>query len=216
MNLIEKGKRFFKKVGSIKFWIAAVTEFIVLSIVGYVATSKIVHGGYIPKYEALDSIAKELISVQDWWVESIVGSSIPMFLVFGIQFFLLNQKMESKQLIYSALPFIKYLSWLSGKPVLFILGTASLFFGAIMFLGVEGHIKYFWGMLIPILMFLLTFSLRYTTSIIESGEGFSSFTYQNNKPIAWFCCAVAAGCWIFADLYTPFSDLYYLWTILDE
>jgi len=139
-----------------------------------------------------------------------------MFLVFGIQFFLLHQKTEAKELIFAALPFIKSLSWFAGKPIIFILGTASLFFGAILFLVVEGDVKYFAAMLIPLLLFILTFSLRYTVTAIASGDEFSPITYQYNKPIAWFCCFVAAGCWIFADLYCPFSDLYQLWTILND
>jgi hypothetical protein len=216
MAIVEKITNIFKKIGSIRFWFIATVTFIALSIAGYFASSKVVYGGYVEKYKALDPFAKNLISIQDWWVESLLGGCIPMFLVFGIQFFLLNQDKKTKDFLFSILPFIKFLNWFAGKPIIFILGTASLFFGAILFLAIEGDNKYYWAMLIPLTLFFLTFSLRYTAGEIASGTGFSPITYTYHKEIAWGCCILAASCWAFADIYSPFSDLYQLWKELTK
>ena len=216
MIIIENITKTLKTIGSIKFWFIATMTFITLSITGYIASSKVVYGGYVEKYQELDPFAKNLISVQDWWIESLLGGCIPMFLVFGIQFFLLNQNQKTKDLLFAALPFIKFLNWFAGKPIIFILGTASLFFGAILFLAIEGDSKYFWAMLIPLTLLFLTFSLRHTAGQIASGTGFSSITYKFHKGIGWGCCIIAASCWVFADIYSPFSDLYQLWSELTK
>ena len=173
-------------------------------------------GGYLDKYQKLNPFIKEFVSIQDWWIESLLGGCIPMFLFFGIQFFLLNQNKKAKDLIFSALPFIKVLNWFAGKPIIFILGTASAFFGIILFLAIEGESKYFGAMIIPLALLFLTFSLRYTAAQIASGEGFSPLTYQYHKGIAWSCCVLAFLCWGFADIYSPFSDLYQLWQQLEH
>ena len=216
MDIIDKVIRVFKTIGSIRFWLASAFTFIAFSVLGYFISSTVVHGGYVEKYQALDPLAKNLISVQDWWIESLLGGCIPMFLVFGVQFFLLNQDKRAKDLVLSALPFIRALNWFSGKPIIFILATASLILGSVVFFIAEGGGKYFWVMPIPLALFLLTFLLRYAAGQIASGTGFSSVTYEYHKEIAWFCCIVAALCWAFSDIYAPFSDLYQLWKELKK
>ena len=91
-----------------------------------------------------------------------------------------------------------------------------MFFGAILFLAVEGDIKYFAAMLFPFALLYLSLVLRYTSGAIALGTGFSPITYKYHKEIAWACCAISSACWVFADIYSPFSDLFQLWKLLTK
>lgn len=64
MTTSKKITKTLKTIGGIRFWLMATVAFIVLSVLGYLASSKVVYGSYIEKYEKLDPFAKDLISVQ--------------------------------------------------------------------------------------------------------------------------------------------------------
>lgn len=200
-----------KKIGNVKFWASAITVSIIFTAAGYLISRKVVYGEFWKKYEALDDFAKSLISIEDWWLETLLGGCIPMLIAFGVKFFLLNITHKSKDLIFSALPFIPILNFFAVKPVMFMLGTSSMFLGAILFLGIEGNTQYLWGLIIPTSLYGASFTLRYRSSQIMAGKGFSKFTYTNHVRIGWGCFIMALACWIYADIYAPFKELFLLW-----
>jgi len=202
-----------KTIGNVKFWGTFVVLVPVLTCLAYYFSGVVREGNYLSKYEAWDPLTKQFVSIEGWWMETLIGGCVPMFLAFGIQFFLLRTDIstENKSFIFSALPFIPKLNWLTNKPIIFLLGTSSVFLGVLLFLGLEGDHKYLWGLFIPFIMFLLTFVLRYAASEIASGEGFSAFTYSNCTKIGWFSIGMSFLCWFYADILLPAQDAWEIW-----
>lgn len=205
-----------KNIGIFKFWFAAFFTTLVFTAAGYWLSKKAIESGYVERYEEIDEFAKQFISIEGWWLEILLGSCIPMFLVFGLQFFFLRMNERSRKYLFSALPFLPKLSWLAGKPVYIMLATSSLFLGSIIFLGLEGDAKYYWGLVIPIFLFAFTFLLRYTYSKILSGEGYSELTYKYHMHIGWVCVAISVSCWLYVDVISPVSDFWILITELSR
>ncbi|MBE4227396.1 hypothetical protein HJ085_22875 [Vibrio parahaemolyticus] len=56
-----------------------------------------IDGDYLTKYQGLEPFVKELVSVEDWWLETLVGGCVPMFLVYGIQFYQLKFDFEPEK-----------------------------------------------------------------------------------------------------------------------
>lgn len=211
MTPIQKTVSIIKQIGNIKFWASAITTSIIFTTAGYLISWKMVYDEYWKKYESLDKFAKSLMSIEDWWLETLLGGCIPMLIAFGVQFFLLKTAHKNKDIIFSALPFIPFLNFFAVKPFIFMFGTSSIFLGAILFLGIEGDPQYLWGLIIPACMYGASFTLRYRSSQIMAGKDFSEFTYKNHKRIGWGCFIMALACWIYADIYAPLKDLYLLW-----
>lgn len=216
MYILERIFEVLKTLGTIKFWLISLFTTLVCTMAGFWFSQKAIENGYVERYKAIDEFAKQFISIEDWWLEVLLGGCIPMFLLFGLQFFLLRKNQRARNYLFAALPFLPKLSWLAGKPIYFMLATSSLFFGSILFLGYEGDTKYYWGLIIPISLFAFTFLLRYTYSQILSGEGFSELTYKYHVCIGWACLIVSLLCWVYVDLFSPVSDLWVLITELTK
>ena len=175
-------------IGTASFWL---TTFFVTSLftyLGFQLSQKAIELGVVEKYKALDPFVKQFISIEDWWLETLLGGCIPMFILFGLQFFLLRRNRRAREYLYSVLPFLPKLSWLAGKPVYFMLATSSIFLGAIMFLGCKGDSKYYWGLIIPFSLFGFTFLTLIGFSVNEKrrcSPGGSPLTMVKLFP---FCC----------------------------
>ncbi|GAB6262597.1 hypothetical protein [Photobacterium sp. R1] len=218
VEVIKDSATILKTIIKYKFRVTAVLVIGVLTLLGYWITGFLIDGDYFSKYENLDPFAKELLSIEGWWLETLIGGCVPMFLVFGIQFYLLKFDLEpeKRDFIFSALPFIPKLKWFTNKPIIFMLGTSSIFLGMVLYLGIEGNFRYLAALLIPGLMFLFTFMLRMASSQISSGKGLSKFTHDHCVHIGWFCSALALACWVYADVLLPFNDVLQLWGELNK
>ncbi len=207
-----------KKISNYKFWISAITLTLIFVALGYKLGNTIIELNLIDKYESIDAVTKNFISIDGWWIETLIGGCIPMFLVFAIQFFVLRLDVdkEKRDFIYSVLPFIPKLKWLTNKPIYFMLCTAALLLGLVLFLSFDGDLKYLWGALIPATIFGLTFLVRYTSAQISSGKGFTNSTYKNCVKIAWFCLFLSFLCWGYSDVILPVGDAIELWKILTK
>ncbi|EOV6297658.1 hypothetical protein ACN9RH_004717 [Vibrio parahaemolyticus] len=208
----------FKLFIKYKFRIVAAIVIIIFTFFSYWFTGFLIDGNYLTKYQGLDPFVKDLVSVEDWWLETLVGGCVPMFLVYGIQFYLLKFDLEpaKRDFIFSALPFIPKLKWLTNKPIVFMLGTSSMFLGIVLHIGLEGNTKYLAALLIPALLFAFTFMLRSASLQISSGKGFSKFTHKNCVSIGWFCIILSFACWVYADVILPFTDALKLWGELNK
>ena len=216
MSLKEFVKRItviLKTIGGVRFWATVIVLVPTLTCVTYYLSGVVIEGDLPSKYKALDPLAKQFVSIEGWWMETLIGGCTPMFLVFSIQFFLLKKEIstENRTLIFSALPFIPKLNWLTNKPIIFLLGTSSVFLGMTLFLGLEGESKYLWSLFIPFFLFLLTFYLRYAASVIASGKGFAPFTYRHCAKIGWFSIGMSFLCWFYADIFLPAQDVWGIW-----
>lgn len=216
MKILEKIFEALKTIGTIKFWLITIFTTLAFTIAGFWFSQKAIESGYVERYKAIDELAKKFISIEDWWLEMLLGGCIPMFLLFGLQFFLLRKNKRARRYLFSILPFLPKLSWLAGKPIYLMLATSSLFLGAMLFLGYEGNAKYYWGVIIPVFLFAFTFLLRYTYSQILSGEGFSDLTYKYHVHIGWACLIISLFCWVYVDVISPVSDLWILITELTK
>jgi hypothetical protein len=217
-ELINKLTTVLKVIIKYKFRVTATSVVIALTLCGYWLTGFLIDGDYFSKYESLDPFAKDLVSIEGWWLETLIGGCVPMFLVFGIQFYLLKFKLEpeNRDFIFAALPFIQKLNWLTNKPIIFMLGTSSIFLGVVLYLGIEGNFNYLAALLIPGLMFLFTYMLRIASSQISSGSGLSKFTHSNCVPIGSSCITLAFVCWVYADVLLPFNEVLQLWNELNK
>jgi len=215
---LEKVVIILKGFSSAKFWIFALLVTVATTGLSYIFSGIVIEGGYLAKYEALDETIKQLVSIEDSWIEMMLAGCIPMFLLFSIQFCLLRVESveQIKNTLYSALPFVRYINWLANKPLYFILGTASALMGATLYLCVHGGSRYYVGLLIPLPIFALTFILRLAASQISTGKGFTSYTYKYCMQIGAFCAFISFCCWVYVDVYTPVSELRVLWTMLER
>jgi len=205
-------------INKFKFWVLAAVLTITFVILGYMLGSSIIELNLIEKYNQIDEVAKKFISIEEWWIEALVGGCIPMFFVFSIQFFVLRLDVDIKKrdIVYSALPFIPKLKWLTNKPIYFILCTASLLLGLILYISFEGKLIYLWATIIPAVIFGLAFLVRYTSSQISSGTGFTESTYKHCVKIAWFCLFLSFVCWGYSDVFLPFKDAMELWDVVTK
>ncbi len=212
-EFIEQITRILKAIGGVKFWSTFLFLVPTLTYFTYYLSGVVIEGDYLSKYEAWDPLTKQFVSIEGWWMETLIGGCVPMFLAFSIQFFLLRTDIstENKSFIFSALPFIPKLNWFTNKPIMFLLGTSSVFLGMTLFLGLEGEPRYLWSLFIPFFLFLLTFNLRYAASEIARGEGFSSFTYRHCTKIGWFSVGLSFLCWFYADIFLPAHDAWEIW-----
>lgn len=204
-----------KTIGNIYFWL---TFSFLVPFITYMTylMSGIFIKEYQEKYQAWDPLTKQLVSIEGWWIETLLGGCIPMFLTFGIQFFLLDTNIseEKKSYAFTILPFIPKLNWLTNKPIIFLLGTSSAFLGIFLFLGIEGDSKFFWGLFIPFFLFLLTFLIRHAATEIANGKGFTSFTYRHCTKIGWFSICMSFFCWFCADILFPALSALDIWMAL--
>ena len=207
MSLKEFIKRItviLKTIGGIRFWATVIVLVPTLTCVTYYLSGIVIEEDLPSKYKALDPLAKQFVSIEGWWMETLIGGCIPMFLGFSLNFFLLKKEIstENRTLIFSALPFISKLNWLTNKPIIFLLGTSSVFLGMTLFLVLEVESKHLWSLLIPFFSFLLTFYLRYAASVIDSGKGLSSFTHHHCAKIGGFSIGISFICWLYAATYS--------------
>lgn len=218
MEVITKLTTLFKLIVKYKFRVVTAIVIILFTFFSYWFTGFLIDGNYLTKYQELDPFAKELVSIEGWWLETLVGGCVPMFLVYAIQFYLLKFDLEpeKRDFIFTAIPFIPKLKWLTNKPIVFMLGTSSIFLGAVLYLGIEGDTKYLVALLIPALLFGLTYMLRSASSQISSGRGFTEFTRKKCVSIGWFCIILSFSCWVYADVILPFTDALKLWGELNK
>ncbi|MCG6538675.1 hypothetical protein MCB86_01115 [Pseudomonas sp. KSR10] len=216
--MIKKIASTLKAIIKHKFRATAILVILAFTLFGYWLIDLLIDGDYFTKYKELDPFAKELVSIEGWWLETLIGGCVPMFLVFGIQFYLLKFDLEpeKREFIFAALPFIPKLKWLTNKPIIFMLGTSSIFLGMVLYLGIEGNTKYLAALFIPALLFLFIYLLRISSSQISSGEGFSKFTHKKCVSIGWACIVLSFSCWVYADVILPFSDALKLWSELNK
>ena len=183
------------------------TVFALFLVIGFWGSLEIVYGDLVSKYRALDPLVQNVLSVESWWLETLVGGCIPMFIAFGIRFYLLKIDPKTKDIIFAVLPFIPKLNWLAGKPVYFMLGTGSALLGAVLFLGIKGDAKYLWALFLPAAMLCLSYIAHRSYKQIMEGSEFGELTKKFHTRVGGACMLLAVICWIYADLYSPLNDL---------
>ncbi len=216
MTQKESSLAVIKKVSTAKTRVLALIILLTFTIVGYVVSSIIVEGRLVSKFRALDPLTQKVLSVESWWLETLAGGCIPMFLAFGIRFFLLNLDDSIKDKVFTALPFIPHLRWLASKPVFFMLGTGAALLGSVLFLGLEGDKRYLLALIIPASLFYLSYVAHNSYQKIMTGSEFSEKTQKCHKTLGGVCIVLALVCWGYAALYSPINDIWQLWSELDS
>ncbi|HHC6644186.1 TPA: hypothetical protein ACN33E_002876 [Vibrio parahaemolyticus] len=188
---------------------AVITFTVIVGIVlGWIWCEALIENDLISKYQLLPDIVKSFVSVEDIWLGMLVNTSLPMFILFSIQFHTLKVKipLEIRYYVFKALPYIKYVKWLSNKPIVFFVFTASILFGYVLYLGIIGSWTYLVGLIIPLLIYLLAIMLKLASDDILGGSKLSELTYQYNHWLGNFCLMISFLMWFYSSILKPYQD----------
>ncbi len=200
--------RLLKRILSIRFWLVVFFTICMGVVLGWLISGVLIEHDIISRYKALPEIVKNFTSVEDTWVGMLISTSLPMFLLFSLQFHTLRIKLpfDVRYYLFKALPYIKYLKWLSNKPIVFFVFTASIILGCVLYLGVLGSLHYLIGLIIPAMIYMLAAMLHKASSDILSSSELSKFTYTHNHAIGNFCLFIAAFMWLYSSVFKPYQD----------
>ncbi len=200
--------RVLKRILSIRFWLVVFFTICMGVVLGWLISGVLIEHDIISRYKALPEIVKNFTSVEDTWVGMLISTSLPMFLLFSLQFHTLRIKLpfDVRYYLFKALPYIKYLKWLSNKPIVFFVFTASIILGCVLYLGVLGSLHYLIGLIIPAMIYMLAAMLHKASSDILSGSELSKFTYTHNHAIGNFCLFISAFMWLYSSVFKPYQD----------
>ncbi|VVM84651.1 hypothetical protein PS623_02450 [Pseudomonas fluorescens] len=206
---MSKLRALLRRLGSWRFWGSAV----VLMLLAGVGGAKLIDLKLVAKYQDLDPSLRRLLSVEDWWLETLAGACIPMFLIFALQFYSLRFFKDSaiKAQILVVMPFLPKLGWLAGKPVMLMLMTGALF------IGMASRLEYPASALIGgagALIVIFGFTVRYHYASLLSGRGFSQSTYNWAIRLGNICLLFAVASWLYADIWAPLKSMHWLWNRL--
>ncbi|AWG83643.1 hypothetical protein [Vibrio parahaemolyticus] len=200
--------RMLKRILSIRFWLVVFFTICMGVVLGWLISGVLIEHNIISRYKALPEIVKNFTSVEDTWIGMLISTSLPMFLLFSLQFHTLRIKLpfDVRYYLFKALPYIKHLKWLSNKPTVFFVFTASIILGCVLYLGVLGSLHYLIGLIIPIILYTLAAMLHKASSDILGGSKLSKFTYTNNHAIGNFCLFISAFMWLYSSVLKPYQD----------
>ncbi|WP_110972563.1 hypothetical protein [Pseudomonas huaxiensis] len=194
-----------KRLGSLRFWIST----LLLGGLAFWCGRKLVDLKLTEKYQALDPSIQELLSVPEWWLETLAGACIPMFVIFAFQFYTLKLFTDSdlKEKLIAMLPFLPKLGWLAGKPIMFMLMTGTFLMGMASRLnGLALTLSGGAGLLIV----MLGFVVKYNYNLLLSGRNFGKCTSSLAIWLGHLCLLIAIGCWLYADAWAPFKQVLWL------
>lgn len=210
MDVLKRISALLKQLGTWYFWSSAGVFMFLAGWLGYALPDL----SLVQNYQALNPSLKSLFSVEDWWLETLAGACIPMFVLFALQFYTYRLFKDSglKAHVVAALPFLPKIAWLAGKPIMFMLMTGALFIGlatrlqmqASTFLDSAAYLSS-----AGLAIVLIGFVVRYHHASLIAGRGFSQRTEDWAVRLGNLSLAIAIGCWLYADAWAPLR--YLLW-----
>lgn len=210
MDAIKQISALLKQLGAWYFWVSAGGVVIFGGLLGYLLPDS----GLLQNYLALNPSLKQLFSVENWWLETLAGACIPMFVLFALQFYTyrLFKDSDLKARVVAALPFLPKIAWLAGKPIMFMLTTGAVFIGLAIRLQTQAsnflHSAAYLGSA-GLAIVVIGFVVRYHHASLIAGRAFSQQTEHWAVRLGNLSLAIAIGCWLYADAWAPMR--YLLW-----
>lgn len=205
LDVLKRISALLKQLGTWYFWLSAAVFMLLAGWLGYALPAL----SLVRNYQALNPSLKNLFSVEDWWLETLAGACIPMFVLFALQFYTYRFLKYSalKAHIVAALPFLPKIAWLAGKPIMFMLMTGAFFIGLAIRLQTQSSA--YLG-LAGLAIVVMGFIVRYHYTSLIAGRGFSQRTEDWAVRLGNLSLAIAIGCWLYADAWAPVRYLVWL------
>jgi len=174
-------------------------------ILGYQIAEFLKATNFLGNFNKLPEWVQEVLSLDGKWVEAFCNLLVPFFIVFSIKFYALDIKQSRKKWFFKALPFLPYLNFLSRTPVMFIQGTASIMFGAFVYLSVKFESFYALLFIFPLIITGLSIGLR--SMALDDLSKVSTFTKKHKNKFGHVCIVLAVTCWFYANVITLVTEL---------
>lgn len=152
---------------------------------------------------------KELLSLNSWWLDTMLGMCIPLCLSLALSIQLARLRPEYAETVKIALPWIFPLKKIFfSKISVFFVFTSAVFFGAVMFLTfgpVENNYKSLGLLFFPFVILYLVLEIRKILSVDPMKSKFGQFLLKKQWLFTSMFIALAGFIWVYCELWVPFS-----------
>lgn len=200
LRLIKKGH----------YYLCVFMIFMLITPISYFGFSIAVEADLFYIYDKLDEPLKDYLSLETWWIETIIRLCVPVFLSVALSIQLGRLHEKDAQTIKSIVPWIPIVrDFFSVKMPIFFVLTASVMLGAILLL-VFGGKTIDWARLLmttfPAAIFTLSEFMRNALSSNPGTGWLSELTMKYHNGLTKISILLASIAWIFSDLYTPIKS----------
>jgi uncharacterized membrane protein YhaH (DUF805 family) len=210
--LAEKLKLFTKS----RYYITLAVILALVTPLSYLGFSFADENALFERYSKLDEPLKDYLSLETWWIETIISLTVPVFMsvALSIQLARLHDKdAETIKSIFSWVPKVR--DFFSVKMPIFFVFTASVLFGAFGLLAFGGKSLNYSALLMtiyPMLILLLSEFMRNALSSNPSEGKLGKLTMTYHKGLTKISISIAALAWLYSDIITPIKNR---WNIFD-
>ncbi len=199
-----------KRIAKNRYYIGISLMMIFFIPLSYACFSFAVYHDLFDHYNELAEPLKNYLSLEAWWIETIIRLTVPVFLSVALSIQLATLHDKDAEAIKSIAPWIpKIRGFLSVKMPLFFVFTASVLFGAIFLLVFGGESQDYPKLIMaifPIAMLILSEFMRSALSSNPSRGALGKLTMKYHKGLTKISLLIAGLAWVYSDLLTPLKN----------
>lgn len=199
-----------------KLGLINVLTVIIVTPLTYAVLLYFVEQNTFTKLDILPQDLKELLSINNWWLDSLISLSVPLFLSAALSVQLAVLKPEHADVIRTAIPWIPKVRGIFHSQVAwFFIFSASVLSGTVLLLtfgGEEVNLRALGLMMFPALILYVAFTIRELLSSNPSkGKLGQKILAKHKLGIAIFL-ALAGIAFLYSSVYQP---IYFRWQVLE-
>jgi hypothetical protein len=153
---------------------------------------------------------KELISINMFWLELFIGTTMPIFLSLALSIQLAKLKPDDAATIKNILPWIFPLRkfFFSKLPILLVL-TAAVFLGIVLFLTFGSDVDLYGNLFLlifPIFIFSLGVMIKEILAEDPIQGRVGQYMLKNPRAFTALFLVLASASWIYTEMWLPISN----------
>lgn len=165
--------------------------------------------------EKMPQDLKELLSLNNWWIDSLISLSVPLFLSAALSVQLAVLKPEQADVIKAVIPWIPQVRGIFHSQVAwFFVFSASVLSGTVLLLtfgGEEANLRALGLMVFPAIVLYLAFTIRDLLSSNPSKEKLGQMILVKYKLCTAIFLTLAGIAFLYSSIYQP---VYFRWQVL--
>lgn len=198
-----------------RFGLINVLTFLIFVPLSYAILLFLVKVDLFSAVEKMPQDLKELLSLNNWWVDSLISLSVPLFLSAALSVQLAVLKPEHADVIKAVIPWIPQVRGIFHSQVAwFFVFSASVLSGTVLLLtfgGEEANLRALGLMVFPAIVIYLAFTIRDLLSSNPSKGKLGQFILVKYKLCTAIFLTLAGIAFLYSSVYQP---VYFRWQVL--